>query len=224
MQNTEILFQKYMPDYKKLIEYGFIKKGDEYIFEKIFKNNDFKAIIKVLKNGEVKGKIFDVENDDEFLPSRIKNMEGGFIGNINEEYKSILLQVRKNCFHERYFISNQANRICDLIIKKYNDFPEFMWEKFPNYGVFRNSNTNKWYSIIMNIEKSKLSKKDKAHVDIINIKLDKSEIAELLQKEGFYSAWHMNKKSWITIILDETHTDDFIFELIDKSYSFSCVK
>ena len=46
-----------------------------------------------------------------------------------------------------------------------------------------------------------------------------------MQKEnGFYPAYHMNKKSWITVVLDETLKDATIMELIEKSYNFSAGK
>ena len=34
----------------------------------------------------------------------------------------------------------------------------------------------------------------------------------------------MNKKSWITIVLDDTVADDFLFELLDESHAFTLRK
>ena len=58
-------------------------------------------------------------------------------------------------------------------------------------------------------------------MEILNVKLDKHKISNLINKDGLYTAYHMNKKSWITIVLDETLSDDFIMELIDESYSYT---
>ena len=55
----------------------------------------------------------------------------------------------------------------------------------------------------------------------MNVKLDKDKIQELLKKDGYYPAWHMNKKSWITITLDEVISDDEIMNLIKESYSYT---
>ena len=68
----------------------------------------------------------------------------------------------------------------------------------------------------MNIDKSKLDSNTKGEVEIINIKTNRVE--ELLNKKGFYPAYHMNKKYWITIILDESLSDKEIMELISESY------
>lgn len=215
------IFKKYNPDFNKLIEYGFKKNKTEFIYEQLFKSGEFKTVIKISKSGNVSGKVFDVENDSEFLPIKIEIQQGNFIGEVREEYKNILINIRNNCFYQNYFISPQANRITDAIISKYGDNPDFMWEKFSDYGVFKNADNNKWYGIIMNINYSKLGLNNDSPVEIINLKLDKDEIQTLLKKDGFYPAWHMNKKYWITVTLDETIPDDKILNLVEESYSYT---
>ena len=69
----------------------------------------------------------------------------------------------------------------------------------------------------MEINKAKL-KDGIGQVEIINLKLDPEEILNLLKKQGYYKAYHMNKKSWITVILDDTLKDKEVEELIDQSY------
>ena len=215
------IFKKYTPDFKKLKKYGFIKKKEDFIFEKIFEKGEFKAEIIISKAGEVFGRVFEAETNEEFLPLRVETQQGSYVGEIREEYKKILTEIRDNCFSKNYFISNQANRIAHLIISKYGDEPAFMWEKFPDYGVFKNSESSKWYGMIGDIDYSKLGKDNKNFVEILNIKLDKDEIQTLLKKDGFFPAWHMNKKSWITLTLDETLSDDLIMDLIEESYSYT---
>ena len=221
MTIEEDIFKKYTTNFKKLIEYGFSKNKAVYHYEKLFRNNEFKAVIEISKEGVIVGKVYDSENNDEFLPLKIETQQGAFVAEIREEYKSILIDIRDNCFSENYFIFPQSNRITDIIIKKYGDNPNFMWERFDGYGVFKNANNNKWYGIIMNIDYSKLGLNNKKPVEVINVKLDKDKIQELLKKDGFYPAWHMNKNSWITITLDETLSDDEIMDLIEESYSYT---
>lgn len=215
------IFCKHTPDFEKLIEYGFKKNNTKYIYEKLFQNNNFKTIIEITDSGTVSAKVYDLENNDEFLPLKVKNIQGGFVGGVKEEYKTILTDIRNNCFSQNYFVSSQANRITDAIIKKYGDNPDFMWEKFDGFGVFKNTDNNKWYGIIMNITYSKLGLNDNTPVEVINVKLNKDKIQELLKQDGFYPAWHMNKKYWITITLDETLSDDKILNFIEESYSYT---
>lgn len=69
----------------------------------------------------------------------------------------------------------------------------------------------------MNIDKSKITKGSK-EVEIINLKIPEEEIKTLLTKKGYYEAYHMNKKYWLTIILDDTLPDEEIIKYIDISY------
>ena len=218
------IFKKYTPDFKKLTVYGFKKNKTIYFYEKFFRNNEFKAVVEISKDGQISGRVFDLENNDEFLPLKIKNEQGKYIGEIKEEYQKILTDIRNNCFSKNYFISPQTNRITNYIIKEYGNNPDFMWEKFADFGVFKNPDNNKWYAIIMNINYSKLGENSKKDVEIINLKLDKDKIQLLLKEKGFYPAWHMNKKSWITITLNETLPDKKIMDLIKESHSYTVIK
>lgn len=214
-------FKKYTPDYNKLLDYGFKENKTFYSYEINFRNNEFKTAIKIEKNGKISAKVIDIENDEEYLPLNITSQQGMFVNLVRAEFEKILIDIRKNCFSENYFVSPQANRITKSIINKYGDYPNFMWEKHKGCGVFKNTSTNKWYGIIMDIDYSKLGENSKKFVEVINIKIDKEKIQELLKENGFYPAWHMNKKFWITITLDEKIPDKKILDLIDESHSFT---
>ena len=117
-----------------------------------------------------------------------------------------------------YFISDQSNRITNYIIDKYKREPEFLWEKYDDFGVFRKKESGKWFAIMMTLDRSKIDNGD-GEIVIINVKVEPELRDSLLKKKGYYEAYHMNKKSWITIILDDTVSDNDIEELIDNSYS-----
>lgn len=110
-----------------------------------------------------------------------------------------------------------------MVKEKYEVDPEFLWDKFPGDGVFRNTRSDKWFGIIMNIDKSKIIPKEEGEIEVLDIKLD-DDVPKYLGKKGIYPAYHMSKKSWITIILDNTLSDDDILKLIDISYSCSNIK
>ena len=213
---TEI-FKRSTVDFKKLKKYGFEKNNNNYTLEKLFFNDDFKAIISINEKGNISGKVIDLQVDEEYLGLRTETT-GEFVNKVRKAYKDILIDIRDHCFEPQYFISDQANRINKYIKNKYNDEPEFLWSKFPGYAIFRNKSNNKWYGIIMNLDLSKLGG-DSGEVEIINIKLSENKIQELLKKDGFYKAYHMNKTDWISIILNNTLKDDEIITLLNESYN-----
>lgn len=215
MTIEEKIFNKSKPNYSKLIKYGFKQKNDSYIYKTNFLNNEFMAEVTINENS-VNGKVYDLNTMFEYTNIRL-DIEGSFVNSVKEEYIKILKNIKDNCFESEYFNFEQSNRITSYIINKYNAKPEFLWDKYPGYGVFKNKD-NKWFGIIMDIDKSKISNKT-GLIEVINLKVDKKEIDNIIKDNGIYEAYHMNKKSWVSVSLDDTLDDEFIIDLIDNSYS-----
>lgn len=215
------IFKKSIINYEKLISYGFTKKEENFHISKNILNDTFRITIEITSNGIVTGKIYDLSFDEEYKNYRIENQTGEFVNKIREEFISFLNDIKEKCTQSNYFISNQANRIAGLIIEEYGDIPEFPWEDTPDAGIFRNPQCKKWYGLIMNIDKSKLEKKQSGNIEIINVKLDENKIKELITKKGYHKAYHMNKEKWITIILDDTLSDEEIMNCIKESHQFT---
>ena len=76
----------------------------------------------------------------------------------------------------------------------------------------------KWYAAILRVEKSKLGLEEEGMVDIINVKCEPDMVGLLTQTYGFLSGYHMNKKYWITILLDGTVSEAKILDFLDMSY------
>lgn len=214
------IFERTTIDTSKLIKYGFIKKDNNYIYKRKFMNH-FEVIITIDDTLNIFGKIFDLNTNEEYTTYRIIEQNGEFVSKVREEYKNILMDIRENCFIKKYFIYPQSNRITNLIINTYHDEPEYAWEKSPGFGIFKNPINKKWYGLIMNIDKNKIDKNASGEIEAINVKLNKDKIPVLLKKKGYYEAYHMNKKNWVTIILDDTLTDEEIFSCIKESHEFT---
>ncbi len=215
MTIEENIFNKSKPNYLKLVKYGFKQKNSSYIYNQNFFNNEFMVEI-IIKDNNVDGKVYDLNTMLEYTNIRL-SIEGSFVNSVKEEYIKILKNIKDNCFESEYFNLEQSNRITSYIMDKYNTKPEYLWNKYPGYGVFKNKD-NKWFGIIMDIDRSKISNKT-GLTEIINLKVDKDELDNMLKNNGIYEAYHMNKKSWVSISLDDTLNDEFIIDLIDKSYS-----
>jgi len=100
----------------------------------------------------------------------------------------------------------------------YQSQPEYLWERTPDAAVLRNSENQKWYALFMKISRDKLGLKEKESVWILNLKCDPLFIGSLLEMDGYYPAYHMNKNHWITVLLDGTVKEAQILELLDLSY------
>lgn len=205
----------------KLKKFGFKKTGDSFVYTKKLLDNQFEFYIKVSGAKNIETHLTDIQTKDIYTLHLVEGAAGTFVGEVREAYQNILGKIAENCCKDTYFIFPQSNRLTDLIKEKYGDSPEFLWEKFPGFGIFRNPRSKKWYGLISNIDKSKLDKKSKGEVEILNIKLAKEEVKQLLKQKGFYPAYHMNKQSWITILLDDTLDDKDIMRLLEKCHRLS---
>ena len=216
MNIEEDVFKKSKFDENRLIKYGFTKNKNKFILYKNIMNDSFRVEIHIEENN-VKSKIIDLSIDDEYIAYRIEEQTGEFVSSVRNELKNILLDIKDNCTISNSFIFDQTNRIIKFIFEKYHDNPLFLWEDNES-AVFKNRRNAKWYGIIMSVDKSKLDKTKSGLVEIMNLKLD-DMVASLLEYPGYYQAYHMNKKSWITIILDNTINDEIIKTLIIDSYN-----
>ena len=224
MSIEEKIFRRAVIDFDKLKDYGFEKYDTAWTYTKMFENGDFKAIINIDDKGKVSGNVYDTNSEEIYFPLRIESMEAGFAGKVRAEYGDILRDIKDKCSQGNYFVCPQSNRLAKQIYTRYGDMPIFPWETFSGHGVFKNPETKKWYALIMPINKNKLDKKLNGEFEVVNLKLKEDKVASLVKQKGFYPAYHMNKKSWITISLDDTISDDLLFSLVDESHSFTINK
>ncbi len=220
MNLEDEVFKKTRLNEDKLLSFGFKKDGDSYLYSETILNNSFRVDIEVDKQGKVKGKVIDLEFNEEYKNFRIESATGQFVTLVRDEFIRILNNIKEQAFDKSFFIGRQANRIAKLIYEKYKDLPDYPFSDDDISGVFRNPVNEKWYGLIMNIKKSKLDFGEEK-VDAINLKLDENEIKELIKKKGFYKAYHMNKEKWITLILDDTLKDEEVMKYVIESHEFT---
>lgn len=109
--------------------------------------------------------------------------------------------------------------VFDYMQKKYQVSPEYPWKKSDKNAVFRHSDNNKWFALVINVRRDKLGLSGIEHIDVINLKINDMFYRDMiLQKMGIIPAYHMNKQYWITVLLDGTVETEMLFELIDMSF------
>lgn len=58
-------------------------------------------------------------------------------------------------------------------------------------------------------------------LNIMNVKIDEAKRDELHQIKGIYPAYHMNHRMWISVILDDTISDEKVMELVTCSFNLT---
>jgi len=81
--------------------------------------------------------------------------------------------------------------------------------------------------LLAKVDKNKLSMdidyKEKLNneVEIMNVKCDPNMIDAIVNNKSIIRSYHMNKKHWITVILDGSLKDSNINELINISFGMT---
>lgn len=207
---------------EKMLAFGFRQTGDGYVLERSFLDGDFKAVLSVTEKGKVAGRVIDTTTQDDYYQLRQKNATGAYVNTVRAAYDRLLEEIAAACCQEVLFASDQANRLTRYILERFQVEPDFPWEKearYQAYGVFRHASNRKWFALIMRVKRAVLDKDgNPALVDVINLKIQPEHGDALHQLPGVYPAYHMNHKTWISVVLDDTQTDEVIMQWIDDSY------
>lgn len=209
----------------KMLAYGFHKANKTYILEKPFLDGDFKTVLSVTPKGQVTGKVIDTITQDEYYQLRQETATGPYVNRVRSAYRSLLTDIADSCCSDVLFASSQANRLTQAILDHFQVKPDFPWEhssRYQSYGAFRHTSNRKWFALIMNVKREVLDRDGNTSlIDILNVKIPPAQGDELRQIPGIYPAYHMNHKTWISVVLDETLPDEKILELIDTSYQLT---
>ena len=212
------IFKAYKFNKKKAISFGFIEENGIFKYSSLILENDFQLIVSI-EDKEISFQVYDRETGDLYPQVHMDSMRGSFVRAVREACVEVLLQIRKSCFDVQDFICPQTKRIMAIVQEKYGNQLEYLWEKSPDTAILRHDSNQKWYAVLMKISWEKLDKGREGLVEVINVKHD--QVVSLIQEKGIYPAFHMNKRYWISVPLDDTFTDEKVLELFEISWDLT---
>jgi predicted DNA-binding protein (MmcQ/YjbR family) len=110
------------------------------------------------------------------------------------------------------------------------------WKSDPDFTVFRHKDNRKWFALVFFAKKRQLMrlkpndsllmkhKDSEESIDIINVKVDREMIDDLVKIPGILPAYHMNRQHWVTILLDGSVEEGKLAPFIDLSYTITSKK
>ncbi|MGT2886980.1 MmcQ/YjbR family DNA-binding protein [Streptococcus didelphis] len=213
------LFQKKTVDWKRLEDFGFRQDGAVYFYQQLIMDGDFQVLVSISNKEEVSARVIDLDLNEDYIAISVENSGSAYVKKVQKAYKEVLEKIARDCFISQPFMSAQMNRLSHKIAENFDDPLDYPFEKNPDCSSYRVA--GKWYALIFPIEASKIitgsSKQEHRTVEIINLKVKTYQLDKLLQKKGIYPAYHMSKKSWVSIILDDNLNDQELWDLIEES-------
>ena len=215
------IFKSYQLNQEKASAYGFIENGEVWTYSCQILQGEFFMTLSITPDN-VSFLVFDQETGDLYPQVHMESMRGSFVASVREACLEILYQIRKACFDVQDFICPQTKRIMAQVQEKYGDQLEYLWEKSPDTAVLRHEDDQKWYAVLMRISWDRLDKAREGQVEAVNLKHEC--VADLLSQKGIYPAFHMNKRYWISLALDDSLSDNEVLDLLEISWNLTLKK
>ena len=109
-----------------------------------------------------------------------------------------------------------------LVLDKYGISADYPFTDDYESGVFRHTDSGKWFAIAMSVGYRKLGVDSDESVDIVNLKCPPEIVESIVGVEtGVYPAYHMNKLHWLTATLDGSCNEGLIEWLLGISYDLT---
>ncbi|BFT66796.1 MmcQ/YjbR family DNA-binding protein [Parvimonas parva] len=207
------IFDKNIFNSKLAIAYGFSKVGDYYILQSDIDVENFNVIVKIGKDSfEVN--VIELPFNEEYILFNVLDSKGKFVSQIRKKVNELIEDIVKSCFTSLDY----RKILLNYVKEKYGTIPEEPWED-NNHATIKTSNSKKWYGIFMYLPYKTLGLDKSGKIDVLNVKLNPEVIKSLIDKKHFFPAYHMNKKYWISIVLDSDTDLNLVKSLIDESFN-----
>ena len=205
-------------DYDSLLKFGFTYENDNYIYKEKILNNEFEVLI-TIDNNIVTTKLVEIDFNDEYMLIDNNDAVGEYVGLVKDTYQIVINKFLDKCTIKEIYKSINSKKIVEYVKNTYNVSLEFLWEKYDDAGIWRNKNNNKWFGLIMTVVGNKIGIESDDKIEILNVTYQKDKINAIIDNVNIFPGYHMNKKSWITIRLDNNFDIKKIVELVDNSYN-----
>lgn len=214
----EQLFRYKSVNINKLLEFGCVEINSFYVYRRPLLDNQFEMTVAISEDGNIKTIIVDNVTEEPYTLHLDESACGAFIGGVRSEYIDVLSEISEKCYDRNVFTSEYAHNIIKYIREKYSDELEYLWQKFPTNAIWRREDNGKWYGVLLVLSKRKLGLNSDDNVDIIDLRVEPEVIESIVDNTCYYAGYHMNKRNWITIVLDGSVPIERIYQHIDISY------
>ena len=199
---------------EQLNGFGFKDEAEKLIYRKEILDSSFLIEISFV-DSQLLVEVYDLEFDEVYSLYGVDSAVGETVQNIREHVENLLRSILG--------LADKSGKISSEVIdycNKYGGNHVNPFKKHPDILAFVNEK-NKWYALLSDVEYNKLNKNTDitTKVKILNVKHPTDKILDIIDNKNIFPAYHMNKKHWISIVLDKNIKLETIKELIDISYS-----
>ena len=195
-----------------LQKFGFKKKSGGWTYSEPIANGALVCTVAVESSGAVMETTTDAVTGDEYVQHRVVGASGKFVGGVRCEIMALMKRIADSCFERDVFKTDLARSIIAYAESEWGEMPEFLWKNFPDYAVLRRKDTDKWYALVARLTADKVGGCMADVIEAVNMRR-----TDDMDGPRFLPAYHMNKKTWTTIVLDGTVDTEELQKLLTES-------
>ena len=204
----------------KLLAYGFESADGKYVYRMEIVDGQLRLTVTVA-NGELTTEVYDVGSDDVYTLHLVDTAVGAFVGRVRAEVAAVLNDIEQKCYDLDVFREDYTKKILQHALETYGDEPEYLWEDTPDCAIIRRKDNRKWYVLLMTVLPKRLGISGNEPIEIVDLRFDADELPNKIDNARYFAGYHMNKKHWITILLDGSVPLDEILRYVDESYKLA---
>lgn len=209
------------PDREKLLRYGFTEGEQGYTYITSLLGGELELTVFVAPDGIVSTGMTDTFTGDEYVLYKVASSVGSYVGEVRTACGEVLTDISRTCFRPDAYHGEQTAAVLAYAREQYGDEPEFLWEKLSDSAILRRKDNQKWYAVFMTLSRRKLGLPSDEIAEIIDLRIDPSQMASTVDHARYFPGWHMNKKSWYTVVLDGSVPTEELFRRMDESYALA---
>ena len=216
-----MVFKDKEVNFEKLMKFGFERTEDGVVYRTRIFDNQFEMTVKIAEDGEVKTELFDLEAEEIYTLHLVSEASGEFVGKVRAEHERVLNEICEKCFESSILGGQLTKNVVQYARERYGDELEFLWERYPDAAIIRRKDNRKWYALFMTVSKQKLGFESNEPAEIIDLRFDVGELPKKVDGKRYFPGYHMNKKHWITMLLDGSVPLNEILTYLDDSYKLA---
>lgn len=204
-----------------MVEYGFERQDGGFCYRTRIAGEQFQLTVTVSDCGMVDTLVADTASGEAYVLHLIPDAVGAFVGRVRSDYEAVLADIAEKCFEPDVFKSTQARELAEYAYRKYGSRLEFLWSKFPDNAVLRRIDTGKWYAALLTVSRRKLGFDSDESVEIIDLRMPREQAESIVDGRIFLPGYHMNKRSWYTVVLDNIVPTAELIRRMGESHSLA---
>ncbi|MDE5756050.1 MAG: MmcQ/YjbR family DNA-binding protein [Clostridia bacterium] len=221
---VEEIFKRKVIDFDKLPHYGFARVDEKYSYNTCLIDGQMSMTVEIDGQGNINTQVVDLETQEPYTLFLAEDAVGSFVGEVRQDYERVLSDIADKCCITQVFKSKYSQAVIQYVRDKYGDELEFLWKKFDDNAIWRRKDNRKWYGALLTVAKNKIGLDGEEKMEILDLRMSPQEVEKVIDGKRYFSAYHMNKKSWITICLDGSLELEEVFRRIDDSYVLALKK